>query len=37
MYIYTYIYIYIYNAMMKTTYSPGYQHNGFLATLNALA
>ena len=31
-YIYIYIYIHIYNANMKTTCSPGYRHNGFLAT-----
>ena len=31
MYIYIYIYIYIY-AIMKTMCTPGYHHNGFLAT-----
>ena len=32
MYICIYIYIYVYDVMMKTMNSPGYHHNGSVAT-----
>ena len=31
-YVYIYIYIYMYAIMKKQCVSPGYHHNGFLAT-----